>query len=76
MKVLIRHLKEKGLAPETMLRTQRNRPFPKAEKSLISVILAKGGPHENFLKALILQIAEGDIIYVKLGADEDGAMDK
>ena len=65
MKVLIRHLKEKGLAPEAMLRTQRNRPFLKAEKWLIFVILAKGGPHENFLKALILQMAEGDIFYVK-----------
>ena len=65
MKVLIKQFKENGLAPETMLRTQRNRPFPKPEKWLIFDILAKGGPHENFLKALILQMAEGDIFYVK-----------
>ena len=29
-----------------------------------------------FWKALILQMAEGDIFYLKWGADEDGAMDK
>ena len=65
MKVLIRHFKESGLAPETMLRTQRSRPFPKADNLLIFGILAKVGPHENFLEALILQIAESDILYVK-----------
>ena len=51
MKVLIKHFKERGLAPETMLRTQRSRPFPKPEKWLIFGILAKGGPHENFYDA-------------------------
>ena len=52
MKVLIKHFKESGLAPETMLRTQRSRPFPKPEKSLIFGVLTKGGPHENFLESL------------------------
>ena len=51
IKVLIKHFKESGLAPETMLRTQRSRPFPKPEKWLIFGILAKGGPHENFLES-------------------------
>ena len=51
MKVLIKHFKESDLAPETMLRTQCSRPFPKPEKWLIFVILAKGGPHENFLES-------------------------
>ena len=32
MKVLIKQFKESGLAPQTMLRTQRTRPFPKAKK--------------------------------------------
>ena len=48
MKVRIKHLDGSGLDPETMLRTQRNRTFPKPEKWLIFGILAKGGPHENF----------------------------
>ena len=48
---LIKHFKEKGLVPETMLCTQRSRPFPKLEKWLIFCILAKGGPHENFYDA-------------------------
>ena len=39
-----------GLAPETMLRTQRSRPFSKPEKWLIFGILAKWGPHDNFLE--------------------------
>ena len=65
MKVLIKHVKERGLAPETMLRTQRSRPFPKPEKWLIFAILAKGGdPMKIFWKASILQIAESDIFYV------------
>ena len=51
MKVLIKHLKENGLAPETMLCTQRSRQFLKPEKSLIFVILAKGGPHEKVLES-------------------------
>ena len=45
------HLEENGLAPETMLRTQRSCPFHKPEKSLIFWFLAKGGPHENFLES-------------------------
>ena len=48
MKVLIKHFRESGLVPETMLRTQRRRPFPKPEKWLNFGILDKGGPHENF----------------------------
>ena len=51
MKVLIKNLKESGIARETMLRMQRSHPFPKAENWLIFGILAKGGPHENFLKS-------------------------
>ena len=50
-KVLIKHFKESGLAPETMLHTQRSRPFPKAEKWRIFGILAKKGPHANFLES-------------------------
>ena len=65
MKVLIKHFKESGLSPEAILRTQRSRPFPKIEKWLNFGILAKGGPHENFWKASILQIAESDIFYVR-----------
>ena len=34
IKVLIKHFKENGLAPETMLRRQRSRPFAKFEKKL------------------------------------------
>ena len=52
MKVLIKHFKESGLVPETMQRTQRSRQFPKAENWLIFGILAKEGPHENFLESL------------------------
>ena len=51
MIVLIKHFKESVLAPETMLRTQRSRPFPKPEKWLIFGILAKGGPHDSFLES-------------------------
>ena len=51
MKVLIKHFKESGLDPDTMLRTQRSRPFPKPEKWLIFGILAKGGPHGNVLES-------------------------
>ena len=43
MKVLIKHVKERGLALETMLRMQRSRPFPTPEKWLIFGFLAKGG---------------------------------
>ena len=52
MKVLIKHFKESGLAPETMLRTQRSRPFHKPEKWLNCDILAKGGPHETVFESL------------------------
>ena len=48
MNVLINHLRESGLAPETMVRTQRSRSFPKPENWHIFGILAMGGPHENF----------------------------
>ena len=51
MKILIKHFKESGLVPKPMLRTQRSHPFPKPEKWLIFAILAKGGPHENFLES-------------------------
>ena len=51
MKVLIKHFKESGLAPETMLRTQRSRRFPKPEKSVTFGILAKEGPHESILES-------------------------
>ena len=44
-------LQENCLAPETMLRTQRSRPFPKPENWLIFGILAKGGPHEKYLES-------------------------
>ena len=47
----MKQFKESGLAPETMLRTQRSCPFPKLQKWLIFGILAKGGPHENFLES-------------------------
>ena len=76
MKVLIKHFKESGLAPETMLCKQRSLPFPKPEKWLIFGTLAKGGPMKSFWKASFLQIAESDIFYVKRGADDDGAMEK
>ena len=61
---MIKHFKESGLAPETMPRTIRSRPFPKPEKWLILRILAKGGPHEKFLEASILQMAESDIFFL------------
>ena len=48
MKVLIKYFKGSGLDPETILRTQRSRTFPKPKKWLIFGILAKGGPHETF----------------------------
>ena len=51
IKVLIKHFKESGLTPETMLRTERSRPFLKLQKLLIFGILAKGGPHEDFLES-------------------------
>ena len=76
MKVLIKHFKESGLAPETMLRTERSRPFPKPENWLIFAILAKGGPHENFLEYFNFTKPESYIFYVKCGADEDGVMEK
>ena len=76
MKVLIKHFKESGSAPETMLRTQRSCPFSKAEKWLTFSILAKVGPHENFLESFNLQMAESEIFYLKRGEDEDGAMEK
>ena len=62
---LIKHFKESGFAPETMLRTQRSRPLLKPEKWLIFDILAKRDPMKFFWKASILQIAESDIFYVK-----------
>ena len=65
MKVLIKHFKESDLAPETMLRTQRSRKFPKPEKSLFFGILAGGDHIKIFWKASILQVAESDIFYVK-----------
>ena len=76
MKVLIKHFKESGSAPETMLRTQRSRPFSKAEKWLTFSILAKVGPHEIFLESFNLQMAESEIFYLKRGEDEDGVMEK
>ena len=51
MKVLINHFKESGLAPKSMLRTQRSHQFSKPEKWLTFGILAKGGPHDNFLES-------------------------
>ena len=41
----------KRLAPETMLRTQRSRPFPKPENLLFFGILANGGHYEHFLES-------------------------
>ena len=55
MKVLIKHFKKSGLSPETMLRTQRSRPFPKPEKWLIFGILTKGWAHDNFLESFIFR---------------------
>ena len=51
MKVLIKHFKESSLAPETMLRTQRSRPFPKLENWLIFGILLIEEPYEKFLES-------------------------
>ena len=51
MKVLIKQFEKKGKLPETTLRTQRNSTFCEYEKSVIWGILAKGGPHENFLES-------------------------
>ena len=76
MKVLIKHFKESGLAPETMMRTQGSRPFPKPENWLIFGILAKRGIHENFLDDFNFTKPESYISYVKCGADEDGVMEK
>ena len=76
MKFLIKHFKESGLAPDTMLHTQRNRPFPKPEKWLIFGYFAKRNPMKIFWKSSILKIAESDIFYVKWRTDEDGAMEK
>ena len=73
MKLLIKHFKESGLAPETLLRTQRSRPFFKPENWLIFGILAGGDRMKIFWKASILQMAESNIFYVKWGADDDGA---
>ena len=56
---------ESGLAPETMLLTQRSRPFPKDEKWLTFGILAKGDPVKSFLKGSFLQMAESEIFYLK-----------
>ena len=70
LKVLIKHFKESGLAPETMLRTQRSRRLPKPEKLLIFGILAKGGPMKIFTTFL-------QITYSKFSVDLiDGFSDK
>ena len=58
MKVLIKHFKESGLALETMLHTQRSRPFPKPGKWLIFGILVKGGPRENFYDTFTNDLAK------------------
>ena len=76
MKVLSKHSKENDLAPETMPRTQRSRPFPKPEKSLNFGILTKGGPHENFWESFSFTKAKSDIFYVKGGVYDDGAIEK
>ena len=46
------HFKESDLAPETMLRTQRSRPFPKPEKWLIFGFIENWGAHENIFGKL------------------------
>ena len=61
----MKHFRESGLTPETMLRTQRSRQFLKSEKYLFLAFYQKGEPHDNFWKASILQMAESDIFYVK-----------
>ena len=50
IKVPIKPFKESGLVGQSKLRTQRNRRFPKHEKSVIFGILEEEGPHENFLE--------------------------
>ena len=62
MKVLIKHLSESGVDPESTLRMQRSRPFPKPEKWLIFGILAKGEPMKIFKTIL-------RIIYSNLSVD-------
>ena len=54
MKIRIKHLEGSGLDPETMLRTQRSRPFPKPEKWLIFGILAKGDSMKVFTTILLV----------------------
>ena len=44
-------LQGKRLSFRNYAATQRSRPFPKPEKSLIFGISANGGPHENFLES-------------------------
>ena len=51
--VLIKHFKESGLAPETKLRTQRSRPFPKLKGWLIFGVLEKRESLEKFLENCI-----------------------
>ena len=51
MKVPIKPFKESGLVGESGLRTQRNRRFPRHEKSVIFGILPKGGTDENFFES-------------------------
>ena len=58
MNVLIRQLKENDLDPETSVRTQRRRRFPKHEKSLIFGISAIRDHMKKFLKPKILEMAE------------------
>ena len=66
MKVLIKHFKKSGLAPETMLRTQRSRPFFNLEKTGHFWHFINGGNRmKNWWKAEILEMAESDIFYVK-----------
>ena len=56
------HFKESGLAPETMLCSQRSRQFPEPEKWLIFGILAKGDPVK--ISTTLLQI-----VYSKFSVD-------
>ena len=67
MKVLIKHFKENGLAPETMLRAQRSRPFPKPKKWFIFGILTNGGGHENILESFIFRNGRKWHILCKIG---------
>ena len=64
MKVLIKQFKEIDLIPETTVRTQGSRRFPKHEKSLIFGILAKEDQMKKFWKPEILELADSDILYV------------